>query len=166
MLNEISLTPRNKTGVQVSEDLVTMFYEKPVFQWAEVLDTADLPHVYYRTFAALISTAMALILNEFAIVTFIISFLVHILIPKVDAEFITDHYLPELGKQFPRTVSSDDRKALAYNMGGMLIKIGYAFMWQEYFIPLKFLYNDTGLELGAEALTYVNSFANRVSGFP
>jgi hypothetical protein len=129
VLNEISLTPRNKTGEQVSEDLVTMFYEKPVFQWAQVLDTADLPHVYYRTFAALISTGLALIIPSYAVVTFIISALVHILIPKEDAEFITKDYLPALGKEFPRTVSSEDRKALLFDMLGMLIKIAYAFMW-------------------------------------
>lgn len=62
ILTELSETPRSRTGMQVAEDLVTMFYQKPVFEWAEVLDTADLPHVYYITFAAIISTALSLIL--------------------------------------------------------------------------------------------------------
>jgi len=34
ILTELSLTPRNRTGMQVAEDLVTMFYEKPVDEWA------------------------------------------------------------------------------------------------------------------------------------
>ena len=62
VLTELSLTPRNRTGTQVAEDLVTMFSGKPVDQWAEVLDTADLPHVYFITFAALVSTGFSLVM--------------------------------------------------------------------------------------------------------
>jgi hypothetical protein len=39
-----------------------MFSDKPVGEWAEVLDNADLPHIYYITFAALISTIFSMVL--------------------------------------------------------------------------------------------------------
>jgi len=42
-----------------------MFNDKPVDDWAEVLDNADLPHVYYITFAALISTCFSITLPWF-----------------------------------------------------------------------------------------------------
>jgi hypothetical protein len=80
ILHELSPTPRNKSGLQVSEDLVTMFSEKPVDQWAEVLDTADLPHVYFITFAALASTIFSISL-PWIISQFVISKLVYLIIP-------------------------------------------------------------------------------------
>ena len=62
ILKELSPTPRSKSGVQVSEDLVQMFTNEPVSEWAEILDNADLPHVYFITFAALISTVFSIVL--------------------------------------------------------------------------------------------------------
>jgi len=44
IITELSPTPRARSSVEISEDLVKMFYEKPVPQWAKVLDTTDLPH--------------------------------------------------------------------------------------------------------------------------
>ena len=48
----------------------------------------------------------------------------------------------------------------------MLMKIIYAFLWQEYFIPLKFLYGDEILSLGAEFSVTWNAWASKVSGIP
>lgn len=97
------MTARNKTGIQVSEDLVTMFYEKPVTEWAEVLDTCDIPHDYFITFAALVSTIVSMML-PFFLTNLVISFLSNALIPKEDALFITEHYLPAL-KEATKDVS-------------------------------------------------------------
>jgi len=98
VLKQLSLTPRSMDGVEVSEDLVRMFSEKEVPQWAELLDTADLPHVYFITFAALIATGFSLMFPWF-ITSFLISKLCAVLIPdETSAKFIDDHYLPELGK--------------------------------------------------------------------
>jgi hypothetical protein len=60
VLHQLSMTPRSKDGVEVSEDLVKMFSEKSVPEWAKIMDTADLPQVYFSTFAALIATGFSL----------------------------------------------------------------------------------------------------------
>ena len=39
-----------------------MFYSKPVTEWAQVLDTCDVPHDYFITFAAFVSTGVSLLL--------------------------------------------------------------------------------------------------------
>jgi len=48
---------------------------------------------------------------------------------------------------------------------GMIIKILYAFLWQEFFIPLTFLYNPTFNYLGAVAMPYVNKYSTSLSHF-
>lgn len=129
ILKQLSLTPRSKDGVEVSEDLVKMFSEKEVPQWAELLDDADLPHVYFITFAALIATGFSLVLPWF-ITQFVISKLCSVLVPADSAAFIDNHYLPELNAAVSKiTVSHDDAKELVMRFVGMLIKIGWAFTW-------------------------------------
>ena len=129
ILKQLSMTPRTKDGVEVSEDLVKMFSEKSVPEWAEILDTADLPHVYFVTFAALISTCFSLIFPWF-ITEMAISLLAKALIPAENAAFVIDHYLPELGIAVSNIkVAHDDARDLGYRFIGMLIKIGWAFVW-------------------------------------
>jgi hypothetical protein len=129
ILKQLSMTPRSKDGIEVSEDLVKMFSEKPVPEWAEILDTADLPHVYFITFAALIATCFSLIFPWF-VTQMAITFLSKLLIPKEDAAFVIDHYLPELSKAVSNIkVAHDDARDLGYRFIGMLIKIGWAFVW-------------------------------------
>jgi len=130
VLKQLSLTPRSMDGVEVSEDLVKMFSEKEVPQWAELLDNADLPHVYYITFAALIATGFSLMFPWF-ITQFLVSKLCGILIPdETSAKFVDEHFLPELGAAVANIkVSHEDAKELGMRFIGMLIKIGWAFTW-------------------------------------
>jgi len=63
-------------------------------------------------------------------------------------------------------VSLEDKKTLSYMFAGMLMKILYAFMWQEFFIPLTFLYHPVPNEVGAMFLPYWNAMSAEISGIP
>lgn len=106
-----------------------MFSEKPVPQWAKELDTADLPHDYFITFAAMIATGVSLVLPWFA-TNFLIDKVAHAIIPKESADFISNDYLPELKKAVANVeISHDDKRELAFRALGMIIKILWAFCW-------------------------------------
>jgi hypothetical protein len=64
-----------------------MFSDKPVGEWAEVLDDADLPHIYYITFAALISTIFSMIF-PWTVTYWAIRELAYLIIPKENADFV------------------------------------------------------------------------------
>lgn len=89
IITELSPTPRARSSVEISEDLVKMFYEKPVPQWAKVLDTTDLPHQYEMTFAGLLSTAFGLML-PWSVTVYAITKLAYALIDDDQADFITN----------------------------------------------------------------------------
>jgi len=92
---------------------------------------------------------------------------VKIIIPKDDANFIIFKYLPRLGvavKDIELTAA--EKTDLIKKTGGTLIKIAYAFLWQEFFVPLPFLYDKFPLHIGGYLAPYVNSAANSISGFP
>jgi len=60
----------------------------------------------------------------------LITFLTNHLIPKDNAAFIQEHYLPELEKSVTGiTLNSDEKVDLVKKFAGMLMKIGYAFLW-------------------------------------
>jgi len=46
----------------------------------------------------------------------------------------------------------------------MLMKILYAFLWQEFFVPVPFLYGVIPLHLGAEFMPLWNEMADRIAG--
>lgn len=80
-MHELNPTPRSKSGVEVSEELVAMFSDQPVDEWAEILDKSDLPHDYMVTFAALLATIFSLVFPWF--ITFhLIKSLAYAIIPE------------------------------------------------------------------------------------
>lgn len=106
-----------------------MFNDKPVDDWAEVLDNADLPHVYFITFAALLSTISSITLPWF-VTQFAITKLAYGIIPKEDADFVVLQYLPEL-KEAVKDIhlTSQEKDDVGFKFLGMIMKIGYAFIW-------------------------------------
>ena len=45
------------------------------------------------------------------------------------------------------------------------MKIGYAFLWQEFFIPLPELYKTIPNEIGAALMPHWNAYSTQISGF-
>jgi len=97
ILHEISPTNRSTNGVGVADQLTQMTINHGVPEWAQILDTADLPHDYFITFAALISTGFSLVM-PFFLVRALISAIAYAIIPKDDADFVVNSYLPALEK--------------------------------------------------------------------
>lgn len=82
-------------GIGVATQLTQMTIEHGVPDWAKILDTADLPHDYFITFAALISTGFSLVM-PFFMCRFLITKLAYGIIPKDAADFVVNSYLPAL----------------------------------------------------------------------
>lgn len=113
----------------------------------------------------MIATATSLVM-PFTYVTLIIGGLTKVLIPEADHNFITYKYLPRLGLAVKDINLDAAAKADIVHKGlGMLIKILYAFLWQEFFVPLPFLYTSVPLHIGAWATVSINAFASNLSGF-
>lgn len=47
----------------------------------------------------------------------------------------------------------------------MIMKILYAFTWQEFFIPLPFLYHDLPTHFGAKLMPTFNRISTKISDF-
>jgi len=129
------------------------------------MEDADLPSNYYITFAAILSTVFSLVLPWF-LTQWSITKLAHLIIPA-DADFLITNYLPELRDAVSSVHTTlEEKKNIAGMFFGMIIKILYAFLWQEHFIPITNVYKHPFLvSLGGALLPDINSFSNGISGF-
>jgi len=62
ILQEISETPRNGTGISVAHDLVQMLADSEPPAWAQFVDTMDIERDYYITFGCFFATVFSLIM--------------------------------------------------------------------------------------------------------
>lgn len=64
ILKYLSRSERSENAVNVTENIIKMFSEKEISEWAEVLDKFDLPHDYEITFTATASMAFFVMFPE------------------------------------------------------------------------------------------------------
>ena len=125
---ELSTKKRSTTSIEVAENITEMFYDKPVPEWAEVLDTMDVPD-YFLTFSAFVATNFCLIL-PFEYAAPLVTALAKLIVSSADANFIIVHYLPRMGLAIKDlTLTKDQKTDIAKKFGGTLIKIIWAFVW-------------------------------------
>lgn len=135
--------------------------------WAQFVDTMDIERNYYVTFAAVITTILSLCLPWFA-VSFIITPLANAVLEPSDASFMIDNYMPDLNQATKDiSVSHDDKKLIANQFIGILMKMLWSFVFQEHVMSfMSFLYGPVGLTLTNSELPDFNDLAVKISGFP
>lgn len=63
------------------------------------------------------------------------------------------------------TITKEQRLGLAKQFAGVLIKMVYAFVWQETTIPGPWLTSSVANYTGGLAMKYVNKFADSLTGY-
>jgi hypothetical protein len=96
ILKYLSDKPKTSDSLKVTEDIIKMFYEKETPEWAEYLETFDLPHEYEITLMCFVNTGIALMFPWplAYIITYVFS---SITLPKRSRfNFVMTRYMPEL----------------------------------------------------------------------
>jgi len=167
VVRDLSLTPRSKSSVESSEDLTKLFENTPVEEWTQAILDVDMPD-YMLTFSGLVSTFLTLLLDDTLADIAIPALMDLFSLPDEQREFVFDHYLPEIRNATSLIELSEEEKAeLQGNIASTLIKLIYAFLWQEYVITdSAFLLNPITNVFGSTMIKYVNQYANSLSTFP
>ena len=144
-----------------------MFGKEPVATWAKMLDEADIPHDYNITYGAFFLTMLS-IMFPFDIGYSLGNFLIFHVLPANASDFIKNEYGPELKTAISQiTIKLADRIELIRRFTGMIIKLLYAFFWQEWTIPqAHILYHPIPEAIGGMLVPYVNQLADAISGVP
>jgi len=166
ILRDLSDTPRNQTGIEVSAALSQWLANEPAEKWGEFLANLDIEIDYFYIFGAIVTAVFTLVFPWF-ITKFLITNIAALTLPPDIAAFITDSYMPAF-KVAVKDVSLSyaDRQDIFYKFVGMIIKIIYAFCYQEIFVHIGFLYQDIPMKVNSFLMPYINGLASKISGFP
>merc|ERR1711971_415681 len=167
VVRDISLTPRNRSSIEVASQLATMLQTMPVETWQAQIADLDTPD-YMSTFAGIVSTLLTLQLPPEEVDNVIDILADAFSLPEDIKLFLEEHYLPEI-----RLATQDvhvgilEKAQLELDFLATLIKLIYAFLWQEYALTSADIFLDPEVNvLGANAMSSVNALANYLNSFP
>merc|ERR1711997_1316646 len=132
IIHDLSLTPRVSNGNQITSDFVDMYINDPVEEWGTKLVAADIPNLRL-TMCGYFGTALTLLYEE-DLVDSVVKFLLDQftdITPDIK-EFCIGEFLPELRLATVNfNMPQDEFLRLEGNTYSTLIKLLYAFLWQE-----------------------------------
>ena len=170
ILSDLSLTPRPITGIGLAEKLAEIV-SSDVDQWQAGLDAISATGVgdYTLWFPAIGSSAINLMLPP-SLADPLVRLIAKLLLPGPDPsgqiKFLETVYVPTF-----RNLTADvklsftEKFSLSLKGAGVLLKMVYAFLFQEEVLKWPGLYDVDANKLGGEAMPYVNMLCNAMTGF-
>jgi len=165
VLQDLSTIPRQDDAIELAWKLHTIPLEQGLHEWRAAVRGLDVPG-YYMTFAAIVINCLSLIAPD-AINDKLIPLAMSVFgISHLDQKFLMQTYLPALrGALAGVPMTFEERAALVPKMLGTLMKLLYAFIWQEHLVRYGALYNPVWNLCGALLIPSVNSLCNKLTGF-
>merc|ERR1719348_1692696 len=144
-----------------------MLRTQPVDTWTQGIDDLDTPD-YMLTFSGIICTLLTLQLPADQVDSYLPPLMDAFNLPEEARAFIFDVYLPEI-----RVGTADvslgflEHAQFQLNTVGTLIKLIYAFLWQEYALTDSEIFLDPEVnQIGASFMVTINSLADYLTDFP
>jgi len=161
VIHDLAVQPRSLNAEEIVAVLFDMYETKPVTSWMSICETISMPSLQ-RTFTGIFGYIMTLVLDPSIVDQLVPIFLDLLAVSDEDREFTTVHFFPAI-----REASSQhylglrDRLVLLQDTLATVVKLFYAFVWQEKVID----FNGSNLtpeanQLGAQFLPIINQYAN------
>lgn len=167
VLFDLNYQPRELSGQEITDLFMNMYIETPVQDWGHILNDTDFPDLRI-TMCGYFSLALTMTFEE----TFVDN-LTEILanafsLPEDMTEFCFNTYLPE-AREATRNIlplPDEEKSKLRGNIFGTLLKLGYAFLWQEVELTdSDFFLRPEVNEIGAALLPVVNVLSTQLTTF-
>lgn len=148
------------------ENITATLAYRPVPDWGKALDTGDYPKDYFKNFGAIVCDVVALILPSYA-ANSLIKFIAPIVAPTTDsAQWIMNEYLPEILVAVKHiNIPFHERMAVLSGLAGFLIKIGFAFSYQEQFLKIPGFQSAPAIWVGGHLVPQVYGLADGIAKF-
>lgn len=166
ILHDLNTTSRAFTAVNSTQRLTEMFRTTPVDSWIQGIDTSlDIPQ-YYITFSAIICNLFTLLMPEPVVNDAVAVLSSAFNLSAEDTIFINSTYLPALRNATTHIKLNVFQKiGLGLKGTGTVLKLGYAFLWQEWVFPNPLFLKPFTNRLGAYLMPAVNTLTNFLTGF-
>jgi hypothetical protein len=171
ILRDLNTTLRHASAVDQTQELTDMFITTNVDTWQAYFSNLDMPD-YYLTFAALVVNVFNLIMTPDMLMKVFQVMASAFNLPEEYVEFMEQSYIPTLQKATNEkqiSLNSVEKTTLAFKMTGVMVKLFYAFLWQEWVFTFgpegDLMYRPRVNELGAYLMPGVNTLANMLTGY-
>lgn len=138
MLQGLQLEERSKNITMVLDNLTRTIRDEPVKEWGRVLDTEDYPRDYYQSFAAITVNLFAFTLPPW-LSTLLLTVMAEVLLRNFHEQrkWLLNDYLPAILEALKDLqVPIGERINLSLQLAGVLLKLFYAFCYQEEHVPV------------------------------
>eukprot|EP00004_Rigifila_ramosa_P010527 TRINITY_DN223_c0_g1_i6.p1 TRINITY_DN223_c0_g1~~TRINITY_DN223_c0_g1_i6.p1 ORF type:complete len:699 (+),score=160.98 TRINITY_DN223_c0_g1_i6:88-2097(+) len=166
IIHDLADAPRSKDGNGFAKEMTALFINESVYIWEDRINAMDVPN-YYNTFASTVAAVINIVFPP-PVASAINAFLLPLFLNPDEVEFVLERFEPAIQQAFadqgvdpPLPVAAD----LMARGGGTIIKMLYAFLWQEQLIPGPWLRDEEANVRGAEVMPDVNALGNSVSGY-
>jgi len=167
LVRDLSLSPRRSNAKETAGQLAELLRSQPVDTWKEGIAELDTPD-YMVTFSGIICTLLTLQLSDEQVDAVVPTLMDAFNLPDDIRSFMFDQYLPEI-----RLATADinlgllEKGQFQLNTVGTLVKLIYAFLWQEYALTDADIFLDPEVnQLGYTFMVSVNKFADFLTDFP
>merc|ERR1740131_859029 len=167
VVRELSPTPRTRNGTDTAKQLADMLRTQPVNSWIGLIEELDTPD-YMLTFSGIVVTLLTLQLPQDQVDAVLPVLMDAFSLPNETRAFVFDVYLPEI-----RAGTTDvslgflEHAQFQLNTVGTLVKLIYAFLWQEYALTDNELFLDPEVnQIGANFMITINQLADWLTDFP
>lgn len=128
------------------------------------MDLGDYPHEYEKAFSAVACDLSSLVFPSF-ITTPIITLFATIVVP-LHKDWLLEEYLPVIVEATKKNkIPMNKRLGLMVKFWGVMIKILYAFLYQEEFLPVPGFRSHPFIWVGGNLIPYVYMIADSLTGF-
>jgi len=166
IIHELSPEPLQLSGPVLVTSLLEMYREAPLEGWYDISSELykSLPRLQL-CFCGIFGNILNLLLPPETVDQIITPLMDLFLVKPEEQEFMRNQYLPEL-----RNITADfnleysDKISLAENTAGVMIKLVYAFIWQEDTFNLgDLILSPEANAFGAQLLPYINQLGNNLT---
>jgi len=168
ILHQLSDKDRTKDVSQVVDDLMMMYINEPAKKWGNGLNQADIASLPL-SMCGFFSSALSMVLPD-DITDIVVSGLLEFFHAFTDRpelkEICVDKFLPAIRdatKDF-RPLPLEERVEFGRNLVGTLVKLLYAFVWQEQVITSPIVFKPQVNQIGAILQPLLNNFVTNNIG--
>lgn len=166
VLHEISPTPRAYDGRTLAKKMIEIPLDFEIGDWNDALLGLDVPD-YFFTFSTIIVNAFTLMLPD-AVSDFFINFAINLFGNMLSDDvrvFITQTYVTNIRGAVDFQLTLQEKEALLPIFLGTVMKLLWAFVWQEQTFVYSFVFNAEWNIAGNLATPTLFKLANKLTGF-
>jgi len=167
VLHEISNVSRAYDGRTLADKLITIPLDFEIKDWNDNLNGLDVPD-YFFTFSTIIVNALTLMLPDSVadvVINIAIGLFGNMLSDDVRV-FITKTYVENVRGAIDFQLTLPEKEALLPIFLGTVMKLLWAFVWQEQAFVYSFEFNAAWNVLGNQVTPALFSLANKLTKFP